>query len=444
MAKLKAVYYVNQFYAGIGGEEKADIGLKVFDEKKGPAIGIEKFWQEEMEIAKVISCGDNFINNDEKYESILPKIDRILQGINPDVFIAGPAFNAGRYGVACAKLCDYVRKNLNIPSVTAMYYENPAVQMYIKDNYIVESPETSAGMKKTLPTLAKLSLKLAKREEIGPARVEGYLPTGYRYNEYHQKTGAERVVEILMKKLNGEEYITEVPLRGLEKVNPAVPIKDVEEAKVALITTGGLVPIGNPDKLKQAFSVTYGRYNIANLDSISIGKFNSIHGGYDTTIVNEDPNRLLPLDELRVLEREGYIKEIHEEFFTTCGIGTNVENSKKIGRGIVEDLEANGVNAAILTSTWGTCTRCVATISKELDKNGIPNAVITAFTSIAYNVGANRIIYGGNFTNPVGNPELPIEREKFYRRNILLKSLEAVSTEVTEPTIFNVDESKED
>lgn len=85
----------------------------------------------------------------------------------------------------------------------------------------------------------------------------------------------------------------------------------------------------------------------------------------------------------------------------------------------------------------------MATISKELDKANIPNAVITAFTSIAYNVGTNRIIYGGNFTNPAGNPNLPLDREKHYRRNILLKALEAIGTEITEPKIFNVDESKE-
>ncbi|WP_200773595.1 hypothetical protein [Tepidimicrobium xylanilyticum] len=78
-----------------------------------------------------------------------------------------------------------------------------------------------------------------------------------------------------------------------------------------------------------------------------------------------------------------------------------------------------------------------------MDKEGVPNAVITAFTSIAYNVGANRIVFGGDFTNPVGNPELPLERERFYRRNILMKALEAVSTPVSEPTIFYVDESKE-
>ena len=34
MAKLRAVYYINQFYAGMGGEEMADTGLHILEEKK--------------------------------------------------------------------------------------------------------------------------------------------------------------------------------------------------------------------------------------------------------------------------------------------------------------------------------------------------------------------------------------------------------------------------
>lgn len=85
----------------------------------------------------------------------------------------------------------------------------------------------------------------------------------------------------------------------------------------------------------------------------------------------------------------------------------------------------------------------MATISKELDRAGIPNAVITAFSSIALNVGTNRIVLGGNFTTPLGSLELPPEREQAYRRQILLKALEAVATPVDGPTIFEVDLRKE-
>lgn len=351
MALLKAVHYINQFYAGIGGEAKADIGLGILEKKKGPAIGLEKLWNGDMEVAKIIVCGDNFINNDDNLQSIYLEIRDIINKEKPDVFIAGPAFNAGRYGVACAKLCDYVRRELGTPSVTAMWHENPAVKMYVKDNYIVPTSETAAGMSKSLPLLAKLSLKLARKEPIGPSRFEGYFRTGHRYNEYHEKTGAERVVGILLNKLNNKPYITEIPLRGFEAVPPALKITKLKEASIAFVTTGGLVPMGNPDKIKQAFAVTYGRYNIEGVESLNKGVYESIHGGYDTTFATSDPNRLIPLDEMRVLEKNREVGSIYKYFFTTCGVGTNIESSKDMGRRIVEELRNAGVSAAILTST---------------------------------------------------------------------------------------------
>lgn len=351
MAKLRAVYYINQFYAGIGGEEMADVGLSVYEEKKGPALGIEPMWNGEMEVVKVLVCGDNFINTDVKFEEILPQIREEIQKSAPDVFVAGPAFNAGRYGVACAKICDYVKKELGIPSVTGMWWENPAVGMYGRDNYIISTTETASGMRKSLPKVAALALKLAKKEPIGPARCEGYLPTGHRYNEYHEKTGARRVTEILLDKLYGRPYQTEVPLRGFEQVPPAAKIQNMKDTSIALITTGGLVPVGNPDKLKQAFSVSYGKYDMEGLDSLEKGVYESIHGGYDTTDASNDPHRLIPLDAMRDLEKEGKIKSVFRYFYTTCGVGTNVETSKEMGRKIARDLKDSGVGAAILTST---------------------------------------------------------------------------------------------
>jgi glycine reductase len=351
MVELRALYYINQFYAGIGGEQKANIGLNVFEGPKGPGLGLEKLWDGKMKIVKTICCGDNFINNDEKYQSIIPDIKKIIDEVKPDVFIAGPAFNAGRYGVACAKMCDFIKREFKVPSIAGMFSENPAVEIYVKDIYIVPSAETASGMTKSLSDLAKLSLKLAQGKKLGPAIDEGYLQTGHRFNEYDEKTGAVRTVDLLMKKIKGEKYETEIPLRTFEKVQPAKPIQNIDKSLIALITTGGLVPKGNPDKLKQAFSVTFGRYSLKDIESMSYKDYESIHGGYDTTIVNEDPNRLLPLDEMLKLKNEGFFGELYDEFITTCGIGTNVKSSKDIGNRIADVLKQKNVQGVILTST---------------------------------------------------------------------------------------------
>ena len=76
-------------------------------------------------------------------------------------------------------------------------------------------------------------------------------------------------------------------------------------------------------------------------------------------------------------------------------------------------------------------------------KNQFINVHINAFLSIAQSVGSNRIVFGGDFTAPTGNPDLPTDREKVYRRKIIDKALEVLQMEVSGPTIFTVDEAKE-
>ena len=87
----------------------------------------------------------------------------MIKGENPQLFIAGPAFNAGRYGVAAGTITKLIQDKLHIPAVTAMYIENPGVDMYRKDVYIVEATDSAAGMRKVLPKLAKLDSKISKR-----------------------------------------------------------------------------------------------------------------------------------------------------------------------------------------------------------------------------------------------------------------------------------------
>lgn len=348
---LKAVLYINQFYAGVGGEAMADTPFSVTEEKKGPAAGLEPLFRGEMTITKVMYCGDNYMSTEENWPAVQEQLRQVMEEERPDVVIAGPAFNAGRYGVACAKVCDYVRRELGIPSLTGMWWENPAVGMYGKDNYIVATPETATGMRKALPVMAALALKLARHEKIGPAHALGYLPTGHRSIEYAEKTGAERVVDLVAAKLYGRPYETEVPHRGFEQVPPAPPVQDLRKVKIALFTTGGLVPVGNPDKIKQAFATSFGVYDITGLDALKKGKFESIHGGYDTTFVSDDPHRLVPLDVLRDCVKEGVIGELYPFFGATCGVGTNVAAGQRMGADWAKRLKDAGVTAAILTST---------------------------------------------------------------------------------------------
>ena len=347
--KIRIVHYINQFFAGIGGEEKGANPLEFCEGPKGPGVGITQAIGAEAEIVRTIWCGDNLIN--QETERILPEIEKLIREAKPDLVIAGPAFGAGRYGLACGMVARLCTEKLSIPVTIGLYWENPAVEIYRKDAYIYPCSETAAGMRKDLAGFAKLALKLGKNGKLDPAIVDGYLPRGYRYNEYVEKVPALRGIEMLARRLAGENPMTEIPLRGFEKVPAAAPVKNLKGATIAIVTGGGMVPRGNPDKLKQAFADAFGTYSIEGLAELPAGDFKGIHGGYDSTWVDEDPDRVVPLDALRALEKEGKFKKLLNEYVALCGIGTNVAMAKKLGAQVAQQLLRKEVSAAIYTST---------------------------------------------------------------------------------------------
>ena len=113
MGKIKVVHYINQFFAGIGGEEKADIKPEVREEVVGPGMALNAGFKGEAEIVATVICGDSYFS--ENIEEAKAEILEMVKKYNPDLFIAGPAFNAGRYGVACGTITDAVQNELGIP-----------------------------------------------------------------------------------------------------------------------------------------------------------------------------------------------------------------------------------------------------------------------------------------------------------------------------------------
>jgi glycine reductase len=349
MSKIKVVHYINQFFAGIGGEEKADIAPEAREGVVGPGMALNGALGEEAEIVGTIICGDSYFN--ENLEEAQATILEMIKKFEPDMFIAGPAFNAGRYGAACGAICTFVQNELNIPVMTAMYVENPGVDMFKKDLYIVETGNSAAAMRKAVPAMAKLALKIAKGEEIGRPAAEGYHERGIRKNLFVEKIGGERAVDMLVKKLNGEEFETEYPMPVFDNVEPGAAIKDLSKAKIALVTSGGIVPKGNPDRIESSSASKYGKYDIDGVMDLTEATYETAHGGFDPVYCNEDSDRVLPVDVLRDLEKEGKIGELHRYFYSTTGNGTSTKNSRAFADEFAQELLADGVDAVIMTST---------------------------------------------------------------------------------------------
>ena len=345
----RVVHYINQFYAGIGGEEKADYMPEIREGAVGPGIAFKGAFKGEAEIVATVICGDSYFasNMDKATADIL----EMIRKYKPNAFIAGPAFNAGRYGTACGAMCTAVSKEFGIPVISGMYPENPGVEMYKKSAWIIETPDSAVGMRKAVPAMAKFALKLMKGEAVGKPETEGYIERGIRKNMFYEKLAAERCVDMFVSKLKGETFETEYKMPVFDRVDPQPAVKDMAHATIALVTSGGICPKGNPDHIEASSASKFGEYDLTGVKDLTGETYCTAHGGYDATYADQDADRVLPVDVLRDLEREGVIGKLHNKFYATVGNGTSVANAKKFGAEIVNRLVNDGVTAVILTST---------------------------------------------------------------------------------------------
>ncbi len=346
---MRVVHYLNQFFGGVGGEEKAGMRLEEREGPAGPGRLLEQLLGGNAKIVKTLVCGDNYAveHQDEVIASVLKKV----QEAKAELFIAGPCFEAGRYGMISGALCSAVQSELAIPVVTAMAGENPGADLYREALYIIDSGPSSARMRDVLVKMAELAKKLVAREEIGLPGEEGYLRRGLIRDEFVEQTAAKRLVDMVVAKVTGGPFESEMAPTSFEPIPMPPAVKDLSKAKVMLITDGGLVPKGNPDRIEGSAATRWGAYNIEGLDDLKGDDYEISHGGYDPRFVQEDPDRLVPLDAMREMEREGKIGKLHNEFLSTSGLANPLSNTRRIGREMAEKVKKEGIDAVILTST---------------------------------------------------------------------------------------------
>ncbi len=344
----RVVHYLNQFFAGIGGEEHAGIGVSVRDGAIGPGRALAQALGDRADLVATVVCGDNFVN--DRADEALPTIREALRAAKPDVVIAGPAFGSGRYGIACAQVCLAAAAG-GIPAIAAMHGENPGAAAHRTQVVIVPTGETATSLAAVLPVLARLALKLAAREALGPAELEGYLSQGKRVVHDRGRPGYHRAIDMLLDKLHGRPYVSEVPFRAPERVTPAAPIHELAKARIGMVTTGGLVRKGNPERQAAAGATRFHRHSVAELEGLTPEGWEAYHAGYFNHIVNKNPNYVLPLSFLRDLEKRGTIGRVHEWIYALPGVSTPVAVSQRLGREIAADLKAGGVEGVLLVAT---------------------------------------------------------------------------------------------
>lgn len=224
-------------------------------------------------------------------------------------------------------------------------------------------------------------------------------------------------------------------------ITPEAPkmsiIKNLSSATIALITVGGIVPKGNPDKIPSSKATFYKKYSIDGIQDLTSENYEVADGAYDPTNVNENPDHMLPVDIMRRLEMEGAIGRLYDYFYTTVGNGMAVDIAKTLGTNLANELKNENIDGFILTCADGIGTRAGALICKQLENILLkPVALVSAVSPVAMNAGATRVIPGVGIPNPLGNPSLDATAELALRREKIEKCLTALTTEVSKPTVF--------
>jgi len=76
-------------------------------------------------------------------------------------------------------------------------------------------------------------------------------------------------------------------------------------------------------------------------------------------------------------------------------------------------------------------------MAKELERRGLPVALISAIPMIPLGAGANRVVRGVRVEHVCGDPGLSTEADRALRRQIVGTALKALQTPVEGPTLFD-------
>ena len=357
--KWKAVHYVNQFYGQIGGEEAADVKFSVQEGAVGPGKQLQASLGDSVEIIATIICGDNYFSThlDEASTELL----KLVEGYAPDIFFSGPAFGAGRYGIACGHAAKVVGEKFGIPVVSGMFKENPGVDLYRSFVHIAQTHNSAAKAREDLQRMATIALHLLTNSHgdmyvlgkgIGSPEEEGYIPQYRIRNVYTKDTAAKRFVDMMLAKIKGEPFQTEMTYVEFEHIEPAKPI-NVKKSRIAIVSDGALVDKDNIHRLKSRGNDNWGTYQLHEFfsDDKKPDDYRVSHTGYFHMDVLEDPNRIVPYDVMSEMAAEKEIGELVDTYYVTSGNCNSDKGNVRIGAAIAQRLQDDKVDAVIITST---------------------------------------------------------------------------------------------
>ena len=161
------------------------------------------------------------------------------------------------------------------------------------------------------------------------------------------------------------------------KCVPYTPFdKDLATATVTIVSaTGVFLADQEPFPSEDPGDTTY-RLIPGDAD---LGSARIVHGHYNHSEADADPNIVFPLDTLRELAADGFIKAVNDVHYS-YGFTTKLkELYEKTFPEIADKIERSKTRLVILTAGCPeTCHRSIGTMAREIEARGVPTIIISA------------------------------------------------------------------
>ena len=169
------------------------------------------------------------------------------------------------------------------------------------------------------------------------------------------------------------------------KCVPFTPFdKDLASATVALVSAAGVfLEDQEPFPAEDPGVATY-RVIPAEAD---LGAMRIVHGHYDHSEADADPNIVFPLETLRELVADGVIGSLSDNHYS-YGFTTKLkELYEKTFPEIAGRIDRSRTKLVLLTAGCPeTCHRSIGHLAREIESRGIPTLIISASTSATESV----------------------------------------------------------
>ena len=161
------------------------------------------------------------------------------------------------------------------------------------------------------------------------------------------------------------------------KCVPFTPFdKDLATATVAIVSaTGAHLSDQDPFPPEDPGDTSY-RLIPGDAQSASL---RIAHHHYDHSEADADPNIVFPIDTLRALAEEGFIKAVNDVHYS-YGFTTKLkEMYETVFPEIADRIERSKTRLVVLTAGCPeTCHRSIGTMAREIEARGIPTIIISA------------------------------------------------------------------